>query len=139
MGQEHRPQGGIVAIGFRGVRQDIEIRQGAEGGPYLCTLTNQDGLPFDLTGCHFNTSVRKSSSSLLTPWALAAMESAVVDAKAGRFQLWITSHNTGLMECGETEQDPKSRWVWQVDLVEADGRISPVAYGALIIFRNLCV
>ena len=51
----------MAQVGFIGERLDLLCRQGANLGPFICTLQNPDLSFVDLTGCTIQGYVRKNA------------------------------------------------------------------------------
>lgn len=123
-----------MSVGFKGARQDLLIRQGADFGPSLGRIKNADGSPFDLSGCELSAVAAKVSTQ---PHPSFVFTVTITDAEAGEFELSATASQTAGLACGLTETDPKSQYLWQLDALRPGSKTTPIAYGQVAIFRRL--
>lgn len=123
-----------LVIGTKGERLDLLIRQGADFGPYLAEMKNPDGTPVDLTGCVIRGSIRKTPASSAVA---AAIEVAITDATAGQYQFGVGHVATSPLKCGVNEKAPESLYVWDLEMQDAMGRVMPLYYGDVGIFREI--
>lgn len=124
----------MATIGYIGEKLDLLIRQGATLGPFNVTLTNPDGTPYDLTGVTIRGQIRKTPSD---PSVTADIEVAMVDSVLGKFEFGITSDATALIPTGESIKDTPSMQVWDMELVDTLGRVTPLYYGDVKVFREV--
>lgn len=122
-----------LQLGYKGERLDILIVQGADFGPYLATMTNPDGSPVNLTNCVIRGAIAKSPN---TP-TIAALEVAITNPLAGGYRFGLGNLASKDIPAGRTEDVPESRYIWQLELVDSTGHITPLYYGDAGIFRGL--
>lgn len=117
-------------IGFVGVRQDIEIRQGADLQPTLVTLLAANGGPVNLTGGAFRGSVWRD------PDVRVDMTFAIVDAQAGVFSYSMPQQDTTRLPGAPSLQMQQAAYNWGVDFVASDDEVYPVFYGRALVLRS---
>ncbi|CAN5753212.1 hypothetical protein BH11PSE12_BH11PSE12_08190 [soil metagenome] len=123
----------MAQLGYKGEKLDILIVQGADFGPYIATMTNPDGSPVNLTSCLIRGAIAKSPQ---TP-AIAAINVMITNANAGQYQFGLTHGVTMAFTAGRTEDSPESRYMWQLELVDSTGHVTPLYYGDAAVFRGL--
>jgi hypothetical protein len=124
----------IPTIGNIGDRLDLRIKQGADFGPVVVTLTNPDNSPMDLTGGSVQGMVKKKPSDA-TP--AATLRTAIVDAAAGKCQFWLTHADTLGIKAGAEMTDPQSAYTWDFFFIDSQGRRLPLLYGDALVFREV--
>lgn len=133
-------------IGYYGERLDILIRQGATFGPFPAQMfgpvdTNNPthvsqgyGDPINLTGCTIRGKIRKTALSATVTATLAV---TITTAATGQYSFTLTDTTTAAIVAGEKVTDKASQYVWDLELVEATGRVIPLYYGAAIVLREV--
>ena len=125
----------IPTIGFYGERLDLRIRQGATFGPVLATMMNPDRVtPVDLTGCVIRGQIRRKA---LDATVIATLECSITDAINGQYQFGLSETITVALAAGDTPEDPKSQYVWDLEMVDAAGRILPLYFGKVSVLREV--
>jgi len=104
-------------LGDIGDRVDLVIKQGATFGPFSGFITNPNGSPVDLTGCELRAQLRRRPSEPAVNFDIE-----ITDAVGGEFTLQLAKETTA----GLTSP-PK--YVWDFELEDALGRVSPICYG----------
>lgn len=122
-------------IGSIGERLDLLCRQGANLGPFICTLQNPDLSFVDLTGCTIQSYVRKNALDVGEP--IAKFEINYIDRVGGKFSFEINWTITESIPAGEYQKDSESQYVWDMELVDSTGRITPLYYGKFENFRGV--
>ena len=125
----------MAQVGSIGERLDLLCRQGANLGPFICTLHNPDDSPVDLTGCTVQGYVRKNALDVGPPVATFSIN--YIDRSAGKFSFEINWSITETIPAGEYQKDPASQYVWDMELVDSTGRITPLYYGKFENFREV--
>lgn len=118
-------------LGHAGEKMDLLIRQGADFGPVTATLTDPDGSPCDLTGCTFRGHIRRTrlSAELVAAFAFEI----AADPTTGVVAWGLDNATTAAIEAGETTRDRASRYVYDIEMEDASGRVTPVLYGDVIV------
>lgn len=121
-------------VGDVGARLDLKIRQGAE---FLIELTlSAGGVAIDLTGFSLRAQMRKTGAAA----AVAATFDCVVTVAAeGKATVGLTSAVTALITAGESLNEAASRYVWDLELVEAGSpeKVTPLLYGEVRVQREV--
>lgn len=125
----------VLSLGYVGERLNLTIRQGATLGPFSVTLKNPDASPVDLTGSVIRGQIRKKA---LDATVVAELD-GVLDANpaTGVFTFGLTAGETGVLQAGEALTDAASVYVWDMEWRDAAGRILPLYYGAVSVFREV--
>lgn len=125
-----------TTLGSKGAELNLLIRQGATFGPNVCTLTNPDTSPVNLTGCTFRAQIRKTASDPLSSGAAATF--TITNAALGEFYWEFTDEvTTVLVADSVSETAPASIYTWDMELEDASGRVIPLLYGTVNVFREV--
>lgn len=124
-----------TTIGSKGAELDLLIRQGATLGPYPARLANLDASPMNLTGCTLRAQVRKSYTTDIQPGASFVF--TIVDALDGRFIWSIPASSTRDLLAGPTETHKDSLYVWDMEIEDSQGNVTPLLYGMARVFREV--
>lgn len=124
-----------TTIGSKGTQLDLLIRQGATFGPYLITLTNPDNTGVDLTGSTIRAQIRKTPNSILSEAVSPII--TYTDRLNGIFAIEFTDEATATLSAGAKETDPESLYVWDLEMEDATGRVIPLLYGDVRVFREV--
>lgn len=123
-------------IGTKGAELDLLIRQGATFGPVFSTALNPNGTPINLTGATLRAQVRKTPTSPIGEACVATFN--ILDAVNGQFEWFFTDEaTTVLVADSESETAPASVYVWDMELEDASGRVIPLLYGKVNVFREV--
>lgn len=122
----------VLSLGSKGEQLNLVIKQGADFGPFLAEMENPDGSPVNLTGCTFQGRIKKTSTSPVA----AVIDFTITDPLLGAFAFTIPNERTAI-PCGESDTDKASRYVWDAELIDAAGHVTPVYFGDVAIFRNI--
>jgi len=126
----------MAVVGTKGQQVDLLIRQGASLGPVACRLTNPDTSPMNLTGATIRAQIRKTASDALSTGAAAVC--TVTNAANGEFTYEFTVEDTTLLTADATsESAPASVYVWDMELEDSVGRVTPLVYGTVNVFREV--
>lgn len=121
-----------AAIGTIGEKQDLLIRQGADFSVTV-TLENANATPMDLTGATVRAHMRKRADGAL----VKSFNVVVTDADNGEFTFGLSNAETALLTCGESLTEAASRYVWDMELQDSLGRVTPLFYGVVSVFREV--
>jgi len=123
-------------IGTKGSELDLLIRQGASFGPIASTIKNPDTTPMNLTGAALRAQIRKTPTSPLVDGAVGEFE--ITNAAAGEFTWGFSADVTELLVAdSESELAPASTYVWDMELEDSIGRVIPLMYGKVNVFREV--
>ena len=125
----------MAQVGFRGERLDLLVRQGATLGPFHVELANPDTSPVNLTGCSIRGEVRKNALDGGAP--VASFTVVIEDALAGKFSFEIPYAVTQTIRAGEFQKSEESMYQWDMELLDASDRITPLYYGDFENFREV--
>lgn len=124
----------MSSIGDIGNKLDLVIKQGSTFGPFKVTLVNPDDTPVNLTGSTVNGQIRRSA---LDDSVAATLTAQITSATEGEFQFGLTSTETAQMVAGERKEDLASLYVWDMTLVDSEGRVIPLYYGDVRVVRGV--
>lgn len=124
----------MATLGNIGERFDLLVRQGGTFGPHSFTLTNPDGSPLNLTGATLRGQIRRKA---LDPVVAADIVVTMVDPLLGKFDISLSSATTAGIVCGPTIKDPLSAYEWDFEMVDSLGRVIPLYYGEVKVFREV--
>lgn len=119
----------------KGQELNLTIRQGATFGPIVCTLKNADTSAVNITGYTVRAQVRKTPTSRKATGFAATC--AIVNAALGQFSFEFTAANTAALVVGENESDADSLYYWDMELQQPDGKVIPMVYGTVKVFREV--
>lgn len=123
-------------LGTKGAELNLLVRQGATQGPYRMTINKADGSPLDITGGLFRAQIRRTANSAPIPGCTFTF--TIITPLSGIVEWSIDADSTGVLQASETsETDPLSTYVWDMELELASGRIIPLTYGAVNVFREV--
>lgn len=88
----------------------------------------------DLTGCTVRGQIRKTAQDATI--AASFVYTAITPA-SGIFKMEISDENTALITCGDTVDDAASQYVWDMELEDSAGRVTPTHYGNVKVFREV--
>jgi uncharacterized protein YjbI with pentapeptide repeats len=126
----------MATLGSKGANLDIVIRQGASFGPYVCTLTNDDLSPVDLTGSTFRGQVRKTVNDPTSTGAEFSF--TIINAAAGQFEFYLTDEQTTTLTADmQSEENLASQYVWDMELEDSAGRVTPIVEGKAKVYREV--
>ena len=125
-----------TVIGTKGAELDLLIRQGATFGPNASRLTNPNGTPVNLTGSTFRGQIRKTASDALSTGC--AITFTITNAINGEFTWEVTDEATTVLVADSiSESAPASTYVWDMEMEDSSGRVLPLAYGKVQVFREV--
>jgi hypothetical protein len=119
----------------KGQELNLTIRQGATFGPVVCTLKDNAGNPINITGYTVRASIRKSPFSRKLTGCNATC--IITNAAAGQWSFEFTAADTALLAAGDNENSPESLHQWDMEIQEPSGKIIPVVYGTVKVFREV--
>jgi hypothetical protein len=132
-------KGNIMAdLGTKGSELNLLVRQGATQGPYYMTLKTQGAttLPIDITGAIFRAQIRKSADS--APLDGVTFTFTITSAIAGEVTWEIPATSTAALVCSEVDElQDESKYVWDMEVEFTTGRVMPLTYGTVSVFREI--
>lgn len=121
-------------LGKIGTQVDLLIKQGSTFGPMVATLTNPDLTPVNLTACIIRGQIRKKA---LDATIVASFVVAITNETGGVFEFGLTDEVTAIITADEIMQKPGSKYVWDMELEDSLGRVIPLYYGDVTVFREV--
>ena len=122
-------------VGSKGGNLDLLIRQGATLGPNLTQLKDRTGAAIDITGATIRSEIRKTPDAVTVD---ATAVCTITDAANGTFTWSFTAAETKLLTASPIdEQQPTSLYVWDMEIQYSTGRIQPLMYGDVRVFREV--
>jgi hypothetical protein len=122
-------------LGTKGAALDLLVRQGATLGPNSTLLKDGTGAAMDLTGCTLSAQIRRSPSSSTVD---ATATFTITNAVLGAFDWEFPATETAMLSCDAVDETlPESQYVWDMELLYASGRVVPLLYGAVSVFREV--
>lgn len=126
----------MPVIGTKGQELDLLLRQGASFGPVACRLTNPGGSAMNLTGATIRAQIRKTASDALSTGAAAVC--TITNAINGEFTYEFTvAATTALIADSISEEAPASIYTWDMEIEDSTGRVTPLVYGKVNVFREV--
>jgi hypothetical protein len=124
-------------LGFIGHRQDLQLGAGDDFEfDFELKTRNEFGelVPIPLAGFVIDAHIKKSHTD-----ALIAVNGIVtiVDAQLGKCNLLFAGADTQALEVGQTINDPKSIYFWDMKMRDAASKVHPIYYGDVRILRKI--
>jgi hypothetical protein len=122
-------------IGSKGGNLDLLIRQGTTLGPNTTQLKDRAGAAINITGATIRSEIRKTPDDAVVK---ATAVCTITDAANGTFTWSFTAAETKLLTASpiDEEQDA-SKYVWDMEIQYSTGRIQPLMYGVVKVFREV--
>lgn len=117
------------SIGTYGEQLDLKVKQGSTFGPMTVTVAD-----VDLTSCAVRGQVRKKA---LDTALVVSFTCDITDAAGGIFTFGLTDEETAAIPCDETTLTPGSQYVYDIELEDSVGRVTPLLYGKFVMFREV--
>lgn len=124
----------VMTIGNRGEQLNLIIRRGAELGPITATMQNPDETPVDLTGCTVRGQIRKNWDDAEVA---AELDVSIIDAPNGQYRFGLTNEVTTDLASGALMENPESKYVWDLELEDSLGRVTPLYFGTVFVHREV--
>lgn len=125
----------MAKIGFIGKLLDLDIKQGADFGPHVVTLTNPDGTPVNLTGATISAQIRQPANR--GGALIATITCEMVDAVAGKFRFFIPGATTATMPTSNGANTAFGRFPWDMRMIDATARPLPLFYGTANVYDRV--
>ena len=121
-------------IGTKGAALDLLVRQGATVGPHTVTY-QEDGVAVDITGATVSAKIRLLPSSVS---AAATATCALVTPASGIFTFTFSATDTAALTCSDVdENEATSLYYWDLEILFSGGRVVPLLYGDVRVFREI--
>ena len=125
----------MATIGSKGTEMGLIIRQGATFGPAYIRHEDPLGVKVDLTGAVVRAQLRKTA--LATEKAADFVFEMLPAGDQYSFSFGLTAAVTAALPAGEKPTDPDSKYVWDMEIEWPDGRVDPLYYGPVAVFREV--
>lgn len=126
----------MAQIGTKGGNLDLLIRQGATQGPYYMTVKKADGTALDITSGVVSAQIRKTADG--PTLSGVTFTSTITDGANGKFTWEIPATSTALLTASPIdEEQPESQYVWDMEIALTGGRVIPLLYGIVKVFREV--
>lgn len=122
-------------IGTIGEQIDLTIKQGCTFGPIIVTLRNPDKSPMDLTSCTIESDIRHKALDIEK--IISFNIDIVLPETEGQYSFGLTDEDTATIPAGESISDEISNHVWDMKLIDSQGRAIPLYYGNVKVFRDV--
>jgi hypothetical protein len=123
-------------LGTKGAELNLLVRQGATQGPYNMKLRKADGNPIDITAAVFRAQIRKTANSNTLPGVTFTFN--ILTPLDGEVEWSLPDTSTELLNAGEdSELEEESQYVWDMEVELSSGRVIPLTYGIVQVFREV--
>ena len=122
-------------LGTKGAELDLLIRQGATLGPFNMKVLTADGNDVDLTSAVFRAEIRRTAES--PALAGVTFTFTITTPLEGIVDWEVDADSTTELIAGESETDTESQYVWDMEVELSDGRVLPLLYGKVSVFREV--
>ena len=118
-----------LVLGDLGTNVLGEVRVGADWGPFIVYLVDDNDTPIDLTGCTFGGEIKKTykDSAIIAPIPIT-----ITDEAGGVFTFGLPRATTKTLKFVETVKDA-APYVWYLWMRDSTGREFPIYYGSFIV------
>lgn len=121
-------------LGYIGERLDLLIRQGATLGPFICTLSNPDASPVNLTGATIRGQIRKKAADTAV---VATLSVIIMNPTGGQYSFALDAATTAGIVAGADITKPESVYLWDMELQDSLGRVIPLYWGDVRVHREV--
>jgi hypothetical protein len=124
----------MPVLGTKGASLDLLIKQGSTFGPHAMTLTNSLGAPINITGATIRCQIKKTSIGS----TVISGDFTLTNPTQGVFTFGFSSANTATLTVDPvSETGADSQYIWDMEIQYADGRVYPLVYGNVSVFREV--
>jgi hypothetical protein len=125
----------MPVLGTKGGELDLLLKQGSTFGPHQITLKDSNNQPINITGATIRAQIRKTSDAA-NP--VATGDFVLVTPGSGVFTFGFSSVSTSsLLVDTVSETGTDSQYVWDMEIQYSDGRVYPLMYGKVSVFREV--
>lgn len=125
----------MPVLGTKGGELDLLLKQGSTFGPHQITLKDSNNQPINITGATIRAQIRKTSDAA-NPVAIG--DFVLVTPGSGVFTFGFSSVSTSsLLVDTVSETGTDSQYVWDMEIQYSDGRVYPLMYGKVSVFREV--
>lgn len=124
-----------ASIGNKRRELDLLLKQGSTFGPHQITLRDSNSQPINITGAIIRAQIRKTSDAAT---AVATGDFVISNGADGVFTFGFSSASTSALQVDTvSETGTDSQYVWDMEIQYADGRVYPLMYGKVSVFREV--
>ena len=125
----------MPVLGTKGGELDLLLKQGATFGPHQITLKDSANQPINITGATIRAQIRKTSDAAT---AVATGDFVLTAPSMGVFTFGFSSTATTALQVDTvSEAGTDSQYVWDMEIQYSDGRVYPLMYGKVSVFREV--
>ena len=125
----------MPVLGTKGGELDLLLKQGATFGPHQITLKDSNNQPINITGATIRAQIRKTSDAAT---AVANGDFVLTSPSSGVFTFGFSSISTTTLQVDTvSETGTDSQYVWDMEIQYSDGRVYPLMYGKVSVFREV--
>lgn len=125
----------MPVLGTKGGELDLLLKQGSTFGPHLITLKDSNNTAINITGATVRAQIRKTSDAAT---AVATGDFVITNGAAGQFTFGFNTTATAALQVDAvSETGTDSQYVWDMEIQYADGRVYPLMYGKVSVFREV--
>lgn len=125
----------MPVLGTKGGELDLLLKQGSTFGPHLITLKDSNNTAINITGATIRAQIRKTSDAAT---AVASGDFVITNGAAGQFTFGFSTATTAALQVDTiSETGADSQYVWDMEIQYADGRVYPLMYGKVSVFREV--
>lgn len=121
----------MLELGFLGEQLNLSMVQGADFGPVTITTKNPDNSPVDYTGCTIQGQIRTTYGKHLSNIAVS-----MPNPSTGVYTIGVSAANTSKLPAGVQLDSPDSIHVWDLELVDSSGIVTPLYYGTVTVRKK---
>lgn len=122
--------GGVA--GSIGVKQDILLKQGATFVHLRISLRNPDKSLINIAAGQLFAVIKRSAGDTT---AIATF--TFIRESDTSYLVTLPASATAQIPCGETVKDALSKYFWDCKFTDPVGKVWPVAYGEVLVYRKL--
>jgi hypothetical protein len=123
-----------LVLGTFGEELTLKIRQGATLGPFTASVKNPDGSPVDLTGSIIRGQIRKRANDTEV---VATLTITIDPGTGGTYSITMPWSETAALACGDSINASASQYVHDIEWQDASGKVLPLYYGKVLVFREV--
>lgn len=125
----------MPVLGTKGAELDLLIKQGSTFGPHLITVKDSNDVAINITGATIRAQIRKLSTSAT---AAATGDFVLTAPTSGQFTFGFSNTATAALQAdADSESGTDSQYVWDMEIQYADGRVYPLMYGKVQVYREV--
>lgn len=121
-------------LGYVGENLDLLMKQGLTFGAQTVTFKNPDNSPVDLTGATIRGKIKTNKGSITE---VASLDVSITDAVNGVFTFGLDAATTQTIDGGKDRNDSSSLYVWDMEMEDVSGNITPIFYGVCRVLREV--